>query len=131
MTPARQAVLRTLEAAKEPLSAAGVLARIDEACDQATVYRALEYLERSELAESFIARCASHGTERYWAASAKPHRHWFHCESCHRFIDAGSCRLGPVISRLGAESGMEVRRHSLYFSGLCKACRGKGASVRS
>jgi Fur family transcriptional regulator, ferric uptake regulator len=128
VTPARQAILRTLEAAREPLSAAGVLAKIGEACDQATVYRALEYLERAELAESFIAHCSSRGTERYWAA-AEPHRHWFHCESCHRFIDAGSCRLGPFISRLGAESGIEVRRHALYFSGLCKACRRKGSSA--
>jgi Fur family transcriptional regulator, ferric uptake regulator len=129
VTPARRAVLSALEAAIEPLSAAGVLLKIGGACDQATVYRALEHLEGAELAESFIAHCDAHGTERYWTASAKPHRHWFHCESCHRFIDAGPCRLGPLMSRLGAESGLEVRRHALYFSGLCKACRGKGSAA--
>ncbi|TFG83049.1 MAG: transcriptional repressor, partial [Spirochaetales bacterium] len=87
MTRARSLVLGALEDASEPLSAAGVLAAIDSACDQATVYRALGYLESRGKAESFVLHCDEHGTERFFAAGIAGHRHWFHCEACHRFLD--------------------------------------------
>jgi len=93
-------------------------------CDQATVYRALDYLEGAGLAESFVLRCSERGTERYFVSAGKPHRHWFHCESCHRFVDAGECRLEGIAAELERERGLEVWRHNLYFSGLCADCRG-------
>jgi len=54
MTRARAAVLATLDAATEPLSAAGVVTRLADCCDQATVYRALHHLEETGRAESFV-----------------------------------------------------------------------------
>ncbi len=99
-----------------------VLAAIGGACDQATVYRALHYLEESGRAESFVLHCSEHGVERYYAPAASAHRHWFHCESCHRFLDLGSCRLGPMLGEVEAETGVRVMRHTLYMTGLCPAC---------
>jgi Fur family transcriptional regulator, ferric uptake regulator len=126
VTKARSAVLSALDSAAEPLSAAGVRAILRCPCDQATVYRALGFLEESGRAESFVLRCEEHGTERYFVSAARPHRHWFHCESCHRFIDLGECRLGELERGLEAELGLKVMRHSLYFSGLCPECGTKG-----
>jgi len=124
VTRARASVLAALDGASEPLSAASILERLGPAsCDLATVYRSLDYLERGGRAESFVLRCSEHGTERYFVSSARPHRHWFHCESCHRFVDLGECRLGRLSAELEREHGLEVRRHSLSFSGLCAACR--------
>jgi len=115
-------VLAALAAADEPLSAAGVKAALGDACDQATVYRALHYLEESGRAESFVLHCSEHGVERYYSSSAVAHRHWFHCESCHRFLDLGSCRLGPMLGEVEAETGVRVMRHTLYMTGLCPDC---------
>ena len=127
MTKARAAVLAVLEAAEIPLCASSVLGRLaDHPCDLATVYRTLDYFEKNGMAESFVLRCSEHGTERYFVSSARPHRHWFHCESCHRFIDIGECRLGSLIEQVEREKGLEIRNHNLYFTGLCADCRRSG-----
>jgi len=115
-------VLSALDAAAEPLSASGVLAAVKDGCDQATVYRSLDYLETAGKAESFVLRCAEHGTERYFVSSGRPHRHWFHCECCHRFIDIGACALDGLVAELETERGFSVRAHTLYFTGLCPDC---------
>ena len=124
MTKAREAALAALRASAEPLSAAGVLSAIGMDCDQATIYRALHYLEERDLAESFILHCDEHGTERYYVSAGTQHSHWFHCESCHRFIDLGRCRIGDLAADIEQERGMLVRRHVLYFTGLCPDCAG-------
>lgn len=124
MTRARNAIMSVLAAAVGPLSAAQVRDSLEASrCDQATVYRTLEHLEQAGKAESFVLRCTEHGTQRYFVSTARPHHHWFHCESCHCFIDIGNCRLGAVTAEIEREQGLEVRRHSMYFSGLCGACR--------
>jgi Fur family transcriptional regulator, ferric uptake regulator len=122
MTRARAAVLAALDSASEPLSAAGVAQAIEGVCDQATVYRALHYLEEEGLAESFVLQCSEHGVERYYASRRSNHRHWFHCESCHRFIDLGACKVGGVVDRVERELGVRVARHTLYMTGSCPEC---------
>ena len=129
MTRSRAAALAVLEAAASPLRAADVLDAIGGACDQATVYRSLHFLEEGGWAESFVLHCSEHGTERYFVSAGKPHRHFFHCESCHRFIDLGACRLGGLVAELEREYGLEVKSHTLYFSGLCAECRAKGGGA--
>jgi Fur family transcriptional regulator, ferric uptake regulator len=130
MTRARETVLAVLDAAAEPLSAAGVIAAIGGACDPATVYRALHYLEESGLAESFVLHCTEHGVERCYAPAGSSHRHWFHCESCHRFTDLGECRIGGMIGQVERELGLRVTRHTLYMTGLCPSCA-RGAEGRA
>lgn len=125
MTRSRAMILKILEGAAEPLSAAGVYALVDGACDQATVYRSLAYLEGAGLAESFVMHCDAHGTERYYSSEKLGHRHWFHCSCCHRFVDIGACRLGPLVGELEAERGIRIERHALYLSGLCPDCAGE------
>jgi len=125
VTKARTAALAAINGANEPLSAAGVLDAIGACCDQATVYRALHYLESSGYAESFVLHCEEHGTERYYVSAAAVHRHWFHCESCHRFIALGACRLGGIVKDLEAELDLKVSRHIMYLTGLCETCQKK------
>jgi len=123
MTKARAAVLSALDGAREPLSASGVVARLAGTCDQATVYRALHHLEDAGLAESFVLYCSEHGVERYYASARAPHRHWFHCESCHRFVDLGECKLKGLVAEVEREFGLQVTRHTMYLSGICNACK--------
>lgn len=126
MTKARAAALEALERADAPLSAAGVMAAMGRRCDQATVYRALRFLEERGLADSFALHCDEHGTERYYTArdagSGVGHRHWFHCVSCHRFVDAGECAIGPLVGRLQEKAGLRVTGHVLYLTGTCASC---------
>jgi Fur family ferric uptake transcriptional regulator len=129
MTKARREALDLLRAASQPLSAAAIFGRLGACCDQATVYRTLHYLEEQGYAESFILHCDQHGTERYYSAvggapgNEGGHRHWFHCESCHRFIEIGSCTVAGLVASFEKEQGVAVRHHVLYFTGLCPTCR--------
>jgi len=129
MTKTRQEALDLLRSATQPLSASALFSRLGASCDQATVYRTLHYLEEQGYAESFILHCDEHGTERYYSAvaglgdNAATHRHWFHCESCHRFIEIGSCTVASLVDRFEQEQGVAVRHHVLYFTGLCADCR--------
>ncbi len=130
MTKARKAIMETLARAKAPLSAQAVYEALKVSADPATVYRNLHALEDEGLADSFILHCAGHGTERYYTALTRPgeggedaHRHWFHCEKCHRFTDLGSCKLAPLVADFEASHGLTVRAHSLYLTGICARCK--------
>jgi len=122
MTKARSAVLATLEGSSEPLTAAGVSDSLSGLCDLATVYRALHWLEGSGAVESFALYCSEHGMERYYASRRSAHRHWFHCESCHRFVDLGACTIEKLVESLGRDRGLQVRHHTMYLTGLCTDC---------
>jgi Fur family ferric uptake transcriptional regulator len=129
MTKARSVALEVLRSAGEPLSASDIYRRLDNCCDQVTVYRTLHYLEEHGYAESFVLHCDEHGTERYYASlngesgTRAPHRHWFHCESCHRFIEIGTCTVSSLVDSFQEKQGVTVNRHVLYFTGLCAECR--------
>ncbi|MFA5852525.1 MAG: transcriptional repressor [Spirochaetales bacterium] len=129
MTKARKAVLGILDGANQPLSALEVGGSAGALCDTATIYRALHYLEENGLAESFVLHCATHGTERYYVSHNAPHRHWFHCERCHRFVDLGACKVEPILREMEKTSGVAIRSHTLYATGICADCAALAASA--
>ena len=127
MTRNRKAMLDLLLSADEPLAAADVHGRMGAGIDQATIYRTLHYLEEKGFAESFILHCESHGTKRYYTASgsdsAHVHHHWFHCERCHRFTDLGNCKMDALLGEYERDTGIEIKTHTLYMTGICAKCR--------
>lgn len=125
MTRARQTVLDILTGAEHPVSAAYVMARIGTRFDQATVYRALRWLEEQGHAESFVLHCTEHGTERFYTGREGGcfHHHWFHCEACHTFTDLGRCSLEALTAEYQERHRVAIRSHTLYFTGLCASCR--------
>lgn len=123
MTQARSEVLEVLARSAVPLAALGVAQQLKDSCNQATVYRALHHLESKGLVHSFVLHCEDHGTERYYSRVEAVHRHWFHCETCHTFIDLGGCRLHALEQDLEGEFGVEIKHHNLYFTGICGICR--------
>ncbi len=135
MTRARREILAILRAAASPLSAVEVIRSFPGGTgpDQATVYRALHWLEDGGYAESFVLHCLEHGTERYYAAildesgRALAHRHWFHCVSCHRFTDLGECGLEGLIAGYENDLGVKINAHTLYCTGVCGPCAKSGA----
>ena len=127
MTKARSMVLNLLSGACEPLSASTIVKSVSDCMDQATVYRALHYLEDNGYADSFILHCLSHGTERYYTALSQAgnsiHRHWFHCESLPLFTDLGECLLDSVMSGYEKDHDLTIHAHTLYLTGLCGGCK--------
>lgn len=130
MTRSRKEILSILAESGEPLSALDVSRRFpaEKGPDQATVYRALHWLEERGWAESFILHCTSHGTERYYSAVSDqegkpmPHRHWFHCEECHRFTDLGDCGLEELFAEYEKSLSLRIKAHALYCTGTCASC---------
>ncbi len=129
MTKARKAVQDILDAAGKPLCALDVGAITGSICDTATIYRSLHYLEENGFAESFVLHCAVHGTERYYVSCGARHRHWFHCERCHCFVDLGACRVEPLLKDMEKDSGVEIRSHTLYATGICADCMGRNSGA--
>jgi Fur family ferric uptake transcriptional regulator len=78
-----------------------------------------------------VLSCTAHGTERYYVAHGTCHRHWFHCEMCHRFVDLGACRVEVLLEDMGRASGVQIRSHTLYATGTCKECLSYSASRTS
>lgn len=124
LTKARRAVLEALRDSG-PSSALDLGRRLASACDQATVYRALHFLEEEGWADSFVLRCDLRGTERYYVVRSDAHRHWLHCERCHGFVDLGECRVGPLLKDMEDSLGVEIRSHTLYAAGICRSCAAK------
>lgn len=123
MTKARDAVLSALERLGRPTAALAIAEALVGRCDQATVYRALHWLEANGFVEAFEFRCELEGPGRYYAAKGGCHRHWFHCERCHRFVDLGPCALDGVLESLSRERGISIASHYFGASGLCADCR--------
>lgn len=127
MTKARRATLEVLRQADQPLSATEIAQRIQITCDTVTIYRTLHYLEEHGYAGSFVLHCTEHGTERYYTEAkaegdSRAHHHWFHCETCHTFIDLGSCRIKNLLAGYQEELGITVTSHTLYLTGTCPSC---------
>ncbi|MDP2791154.1 MAG: transcriptional repressor [Rectinemataceae bacterium] len=132
MTKARKAVQEILGDAGKPLCALDMEELMGGLCDLATIYRSLHYMEKNGLAESFVLHCSAHGTERYYVSQSARHRHWFHCERCHGFVDLGACKMEPLLEEMEKDSGVEIRSHMLYATGVCASCAGReGAGLKT
>jgi len=128
MTRYRALVLENLDGLETPCSALFIAHEVRERCDQATVYRALHWLEAQGHVESFILHCREHGTERYYVHRKLSHRHWFHCTLCHRFLDLGSCTMESQIRHWEKSFGIIACSHELHVTGLCATCSSSTAS---
>ncbi|NLA96709.1 MAG: transcriptional repressor [Spirochaetales bacterium] len=132
MTKSRKALLEVLRMSNEPVSASHLLHQPSNRFDQATVYRNLHYLEEKGMADSFILHCTEHGTERYYSYRSCEdgvHHHWFHCRTCHRFIDLGDCQYDEQLARWEQAYGFTVSDHTFFLTGQCKNCKDATAST--
>lgn len=123
MTKKRQLVLDVLEARGIPLNAAQVHEEASAIADLATVYRSLHYLEKNHYINSFVFECHERGIERYYSISSTHHRHYMHCEECHRFFSLDFCPLSESLEQLEAETGFKIEGHNLTITGTCQDCR--------
>lgn len=113
----------TLEQTARPLNAAQIFETLDGGMDLTTVYRGLEFLEREGFLRSFVFECRHRGIERYFYADEELHRHFFHCEDCHRFFAMKDCPVDGALERIEEETGFTVRDHQLILKGECGSCK--------
>jgi len=123
MTRKRKALLDIIRASDSPLNAQQVFESVQGVADLATVYRGLHYLEQEGYIASFVFDCEDRGVERYYNLREDHHRHYMHCDSCHRFFPFGGCTVASVFRDIEKASGFAVKEHFLTLKGTCKECQ--------
>jgi Fur family ferric uptake transcriptional regulator len=123
LTQNRSAVYNIVAQFKKPVHAQSIFEALSPSLDRATVYRALEYLERNHYVEGFTFPCVQEGTRRYFIIKGKNHMHYFHCEQCHGFFPYDECSLANDIKRFEKQSGNIVHDHTMYLTGVCRECQ--------
>ncbi len=88
-----------------------------------TVYRNLDVLSRS----GDVRKVEAAGGPARYDADLRPHYHVW-CESCGA-VDDVFAELEPTHAPQRSAHGFEIETMKLEFTGLCPACRTKGAAV--
>ncbi|MBN2041522.1 MAG: transcriptional repressor [Spirochaetes bacterium] len=123
LTSRRKKILDTVNKTPLPVSARDVYESVKKKINLATVYRGLQYLEDNNYIEAFTIACSREGTVRYYHGKELPHRHFFHCELCHKFLPFLSCSLNKELELFEKYNNCSVNRHVLYLTGICGSCR--------
>ena len=123
MTKKRETLLKMLNESPIPLNAGQIHERLAGELDLATVYRGLKYLEDEEFLDSFLFNCLDRGTERYYTAKGDHHRHFLHCQDCHRFFVMDFCPLEESLGGIEEKYGFKISEHVLTIKGICRECQ--------
>jgi Fe2+ or Zn2+ uptake regulation protein len=121
ISTARRQVLEALYAATSPVTAEEIAGGLDGSlprCDDASVYRTLDLLERVGLVRHVHL---GHGPGRYAPASAGE-RDYFVCERCDEVRAADPRALEPVREAIARAYGWRVRFSHFPIAGLCPRC---------
>jgi Fur family ferric uptake transcriptional regulator len=119
-TPSRLAVLSFMQKSKKPLSAQGIIERMDKNCDPVTVYRIIKNLALSGIIKQIDLR---HNHAHYELVDQNDHHHLI-CTECGRMEDIAGCEIEEMHKTIlrKTASFSEIQQHSLEFYGLCKGC---------
>ena len=88
---------------------------------RATVYRALELLER----HGILARIHLDGCHAFTVCD-EGHHHHLVCRSCGTVVAVDAAAVEAAIQALAKQSMFRVDTHTLEFAGLCEACQRSG-----
>lgn len=130
VTQQREAVAEVVFASTEHLSVDDIELRLREAghrIGKATIYRTLDLLVRSQLAEEHDF---GQGFKRYEnRLSAQPVHEHLICLECGRVLEFRSPEVLEIERRMSAELGFKPARHRLDIYGLCRECQEAGAEL--
>lgn len=123
-TPVRAGVIDILQAAKAPLAAADILAKLPPRTDVVTLYRTLTTFVNKKIVHRV------HGDHNVWLFAmgdperTTPHRHpHFVCESCGK-VECLHDALLPAnfIQTLGVPNKYKIRYPEVVLHGRCPRC---------
>jgi Fur family ferric uptake transcriptional regulator len=130
VTQQREAVAEVVFSSSEHLSVDDIeqeLRRSGQRIGKATIYRTLDLLVESHLAEEHDF---GEGFKRYeHRLSRQPVHEHLICMECGAVTEFRSRELENVESRVAAEYGFRPSRHRLEIYGLCKHCQEAGAKL--
>jgi Fur family ferric uptake transcriptional regulator len=121
---ARTAVVEALarhDCAVTALDLDDELRRRKPAVARASVYRALEQLERLGLVQRLEVSRGTAGYERIEPDGE--HHHHAICRRCGRMVPFEDSSLERAIAKLSTELSFEVTDHDVVLRGLCERCR--------
>ena len=124
LTPARLTAYAELLSSDKPLTAYGLIARLEEKQGRKiaplTVYRHLDFLIRMGLAHRLESQQA------YLACDHPAHEHesqYLLCTSCGRADELESKQLGKVLDKILDQEGFERVSSVVEVTGLCSDCQ--------
>ncbi|MGP1397862.1 MAG: Fur family transcriptional regulator [Inquilinaceae bacterium] len=127
LTPLRRRVLELVWRGHRPRGAYDILADLAAESGRTaplTVYRALDFL----LEHGLVHRLES--LNAYIGCTDPAHRHagqFLVCETCGTAQELDDRRVSEAVRRSAREVGFEISRQMVEVSGLCPACRDRGA----
>jgi len=123
-TGGRRAVVRALQIAAGPQSAAELHLRLRRAVPLSSLYRSLATLEEAGLLSLHQGKVARYELAEWLTG----HHHHLICLECGAVGDfelemKAEDQLLGLVARAGRQAGYQVRGHSLEVEGLCRGCQ--------
>ncbi len=85
----------------------------------ATVYRALAFLEESNL----ISSIALNKDGKKFESNTKKHHDHLICVKCNKIIEFLDDQIEKKQEKIAKENGFKLLNHTMYLYGICKDCQ--------
>lgn len=123
ITGPRKAILQILRKHPHPLTNREIHAAMrNQACDLATIYRAMHMLVRLGMVKRFDFGDGSARFELV-AGRGEEHHHHLVCRHCANIVELDECFVEQVQGRIAAENHFKAVTHNLEFFGICPKCQ--------
>lgn len=123
ITGPRAAILEILHQHRHPLTIKEIFAELPTGeCDLATIYRAMQMLEKLGMVKRFDF---GDGVARFElvAEGADSHYHHLICTRCAQTVKIEECFPAEIERRIAGANGFAGVTHRLEFFGVCPACQ--------
>jgi Fur family ferric uptake transcriptional regulator len=123
ITGPRAAILEILHQHRHPLTNKEIFAELPKGeCDLATIYRAMQMLEKLGMVKRFDF---GDGTARFELVSEGDdgHHHHLICTQCAQVVEIEECFPAEIEHRIARRNGFRAVTHRLEFFGVCPACQ--------
>ena len=123
ITGPRAAILEILHQHRHPLTNKEIFAELPKGeCDLATIYRAMQMLEKLGMVKRFDF---GDGVARFELVDEGDdgHHHHLICTQCAQVVEIGECFPAEIEHRIARRNGFRAVTHRLEFFGVCPDCQ--------
>jgi Fur family ferric uptake transcriptional regulator len=123
ITGPRAAILEILRQHPHPLTNREIFAELPAGeCDLATIYRAVQMLEKLGMVKRFDF---GDGAARFELVGEGDdgHHHHLICTQCAKVVEIEECFPEEIERRIAEQNGFHAVTHRLEFFGVCPDCR--------
>ena len=123
VTGPRAAILEILSHHPHPLTIKEIFSQLPKGgCDLATIYRAMQLLEKLRMVQRFDF---GDGMARFELVNEGDdgHHHHLICTKCADVVEIQECFPPEIEQRIASENKFQAVTHRLEFFGVCPACQ--------